>query len=214
VIKVEVCAKTRARARKEGTALGKLHGSVTGGRGNTAGMLGEILAHKLLGGERVGDKCFAYDLILENGLTVDVKTGRGEKEPQPHYVARVYAPEGKRDIVGSKCDVYFFLRANSSHTTAWILGWMWADHFVEQATFMPRGHIGADGKLTYSDEWVVPISALNPPSMPIKPRRGHAKRKRERLKEIAAKEAAVPKAKAKPRPKTLPKQKARVKKAA
>jgi len=206
VIKVEVCAKTRAKARKEGTALGKLHGSVTGGRGNKAGMLGEILAHKMLGGERVGDKCFAYDLILENGLTVDVKTGRGEQEPKPHYVARVYAPEGKRDYVGSKCDVYFFLRVTSTLSTAWVLGWMWADQFIEQATFMPKGHVGADGKLTYSDEWIVPISLLNPPSMSIKPRRGHAKRK-----EIAAKESFVkPKAKGK----TPPKQKARLKKAA
>jgi hypothetical protein len=150
--------------------MGKLHGSVTGGRGNAAGMLGEILVHKLVGGERVGHRCFAHDIELPNGLTVDVKTGKGEKEPMPHYVARVYAAEDRREHLTHKCDAYFFVRANTALSSAWMLGWMWADEFMAKAEFLPRGNVGPDGRLTYSDEWLVPISDLNPPSMPIEPR--------------------------------------------
>lgn len=141
-------------------------------------MLGEILAHKLIGGERVGHIHFSHDIELSNGLTVDVKTGRGESEPLPHYVARIYGAESKKDELATKCDVYYFLRVNSALSEAWVLGWMWADQFIEQAEFLPKGHVSIDGKLTYSDEWIIPIEKLTPPSQPIKPRRGHVKRKK------------------------------------
>jgi hypothetical protein len=186
VLSVTVSTKTRAQARREGRALGKLHGSVTNGRGNETGMLGEILAHQLIGGERVGHRCFSHDIELDNGITVDVKTGRGKAEPLSHYVARVYGAEDKKDVIGSRCDVYYFLRATSTLKQAWVLGWMWADQFIEQAEFLPKGHVGPDGKLTYSDEWVIPISKLNPPSQQIKPRRGHARRKKEAAKALGA----------------------------
>ncbi len=160
--------------------MGALNGSFTKGKGNLAGMLGEILIHKIAGGKRVGHKCFAYDLILDNGLTVDVKTAVGNVEPKPHYVARVYGSEAKKEHLSSKCDVYYFVRADVAICNAWVVGWMWADEFMAKATFLPKGHVNADdGKLAYHDEYSVPISELNPPSMPVEPRVKKAKQARK-----------------------------------
>lgn len=151
--------------------MGTISGSLTKGAGNVIGMVGEILVHKLVGGERVGHLHFDYDILLDNKLRIDVKTILNNFAPQPHYVARVYGSESRKDYLATKCDVYFFARCNSTIKRAWIVGWMWADEFIERATFMPKNHVNPDdGRQTYHDEFSVPISSLNPPGDPITPR--------------------------------------------
>ena len=102
----------RRQARAEAKAMGVLKGSISRGRGNEIGMMGEILVHRIIGGSRVGDINFACDIVLKNGITVDVKTTKAAGVPEPHYVARVYGSEASKEKLSSKCNVYYFVRCN------------------------------------------------------------------------------------------------------
>lgn len=144
--------------------MGVLDGSLRRGRGNEFGMLGEIITHKYLGGERVGAERFSCDIVLPDGRTIDVKTGTGKTKPLPHYAARVYAAEHQRENIATKCDSYFFTRCHLNKHLLWLLGWLPADEFVQKATFHPQGSVNpVDGRLCRSDEFVVPVSELRHP---------------------------------------------------
>jgi hypothetical protein len=168
MIFIEPTPTMRKQARREAKDMGSLRNSFTRGQGNETGMMGEIVIHHLLGGERVGNRVYAYDLVLPNGVTVDVKTTRGSVEPLPHYVARVYGSEKDKEKLCAKCDVYYFVRCNSALSKVYVVGWLPARSFIEQALFLPKGHINPDdGKLSFADEYTLPISELNPPKRKI-----------------------------------------------
>lgn len=162
----------RKIARLESKQMGVLHNSFTKGAGNEIGMMGEILVQELLGGTRVGAICFDYDIILPNGITIDVKTTKATSVPEPHYVARVYGSEGKKEKLCSKCNVYYFVRCNKQMSLATIVGWMPAREFIERAIFLPKGNVDpSDGKLSFSDEFTLPISELYTPKVKLTKKR-------------------------------------------
>lgn len=164
--------ENRKQARAEAKSMGVLRGSIARGRGNEIGMMGEILVHNEIGGSRVGDINFAYDIVTSTGITIDVKTTKAASVPELHYVARVYGTEAAAEKLSSKCSVYYFVRCNQQMTLATIVGWMPAREFIERAIFLPRGSIDPnDGKLSFADEYVLPITELNPPSVKITKKR-------------------------------------------
>lgn len=168
MIVIKPSAEDRKEARAMAREMGALRGSITSGRNNALGMMGEILVHKHIGGSRVGDICFSYDIVLPNGKTVDVKTTKSMHIPEPHYVARVYGAEDKKEKLSSKCDVYYFTRVSQPLTLATIVGWLPAREFMDRALFLPKGSVDPnDGKLSFADEFVLPISELNPPTVDI-----------------------------------------------
>ena len=172
MIVIKPSGEDRKQARAEAKAMGVLRGSIARGRGNEIGMMGEILVHREIGGSRVGDVNFAYDIAMPDGVTIDVKTTKAASVPEPHYVARVYGAESSAEKIGSKCDVYYFVRCNQQMTLATIIGWLSAKEFIAKATFLPKGNVDPNaGKLSFSDEFVVPISELNPPSVKITKKR-------------------------------------------
>jgi hypothetical protein len=172
MIVVKPTGDQRRQARAEARAMGALNNSFTKGEGNEIGMMGEILIYEMLGGDRVGSTTFSYDIILSNGIKIDVKTTKAAGVPEPHYVARVYGSEAAKENLCTKCDVYYFVRCNKAMTLATIVGWMPAREFIEAATFSPRGSIDPnDGKLSYSDEYTLPISQVNPPSVKLTKKR-------------------------------------------
>lgn len=165
---IKPTADERKKIRAEARKMGVLHNSLTGGRGNAIGMMGEHLVHKHIKGERVGQRLFDYDIIQKNGLTVDVKTTKATGPPLPHYVARIYGSEEKVPRLRSKCDVYYFVRCNGELTLATVIGWLPADEFFDRALFLPRGNVDPnDGKLSFADEFTLPISELYPPTTRI-----------------------------------------------
>lgn len=134
-------------------------------------MMGELLVNRHLKGKRVGDKNYAYDIVAPNGITVDVKTARANGKPKPHYSCRVYGKESRKEHLATKCDVYYFVRCSQNLRKATIIGWLPAKKFIEKATFQPRGFIDKEDRLTYSDEFVLPISELYPATTPLTKRR-------------------------------------------
>jgi hypothetical protein len=168
MIVVKPSGEDRRQARAEAKAMGVLRGSISRGRGNEIGMMGEILVHRDIGGSRVGDTNFAYDIALKNGITIDVKTTKAASVPEPHYVARVYGSEASKEKLSSKCNVYYFVRCNQQMTLATLVGWMPAREFMDKSLFLSKGNVDPnDGKLSFSDEYVLPISELYPPSVKI-----------------------------------------------
>jgi len=170
-----VCTPTkeqRDQAHLEAKTMGPLYNSFTRGGGNDIGMMGEILVHELIGGLRVGTSNFAYDLIAPNKTTIDVKTTKAMKVPELHYVARIYGKESDLEKIGSKCDVYYFVRCNPQLTFATVIGWIPAKEFIKRAIFLPKGNVDpSDGKLSFADEFTLPISELYPPSVKMTKKR-------------------------------------------
>lgn len=167
----------RDQARKEAKELGVLQGSILRGRGNEIGMMGEILVNALVKGDRVSDTSYSHDIVLPNKLTIDVKTTKASGLPEPHYVARVYGTESAKEKLSTKCDVYYFVRCNQQMTLASVLGWLPARVFFDRATFLPKGNVDPnDGKLSFADEFVLPISELNPPEVTITLKRVRSRR--------------------------------------
>ena len=165
-------AALRKQARSEAKQMGVLYKSITRGAGNEIGMMGEILVQELVGGERVGKTMPAYDIVLSNKITIDVKTSRAIGPPEPHYVARVYGSEDNKEKLCSKCDVYYFVRCNQQMTLATIVGWMPAREFIERALFLPKGNVNPDdGKLSFADEYTLPISELYSPDIKLTKKR-------------------------------------------
>lgn len=168
MIVIKPTPEQRKQANKEAKEIGALRNSFSQGRGNAIGMMGEILVHQLIGGDRVSDSSYVHDLVLPDGCTVDVKTTRASGPPKPHYVARVYGSEEGKEKLCDKCDVYYFVRCNVQLSLATIIGWLPAREFIEKALFLPKGNVDPhDGKLSFADEYTLPISELNPPSMLI-----------------------------------------------
>jgi hypothetical protein len=168
MVEVKLDYDTRLRLAKEAREIGRLEGSLTGGKGNFSGVAGEFVAHMLLGGTRVGRERFSHDIELPNGLTVDVKTGKCSTVPLPHYAVRIYAPLEHKQKLATKCDAYYFMRSDQVHTKVWAVGWLFADEFVEKAEFLPMGSTNpSDGRVSVRDEFVVPIHMLRDPREPI-----------------------------------------------
>ncbi len=103
-------------ANDKAEEMGKLKNSITGGAGNIAGFVGELIIAAYLGG-RVNNT-YDYDIILPSGATIDVKTKRCTSEPKSNYDVSVAAFN-----VTQKCEFYAFVRVLEDLTKAWILGY-------------------------------------------------------------------------------------------
>lgn len=168
MIQITPTPAQRQQARSSAKKMGVVYNSFTKGAGNAIGMLGELLVHDIVGGDLVGDVCFEHDIVTPKGIKIDVKTTKASGPPLPHYAARVYGSEAKKEKLASKCDVYYFVRCNQQLSVATIVGWLPAREFIERATFLPKGNVDPnDGKLSFADEYTLPISELNPPSVKV-----------------------------------------------
>ena len=78
-----------AQALQKAKKLGKLKNSITKGRGNAAGYLGEEAVAKYLNANIMsndeGSQKYNHDLILQDGRRAEVKTKRRTVPPLDHY---------------------------------------------------------------------------------------------------------------------------------
>ena len=112
--------------------MGTLNGSLLQGQGNTWGFLGEIIASKALAAEH--KNTYDYDLVPPLGHTVDVKTQRVSSIPRSQFHCNV-----NEHSIKQKCDYYAFVRVHSDLTTAWYLGKIGKQQFLEKATYREKG---------------------------------------------------------------------------
>lgn len=120
----------------------KLPGSFTGGKGNLAGAIGEIVIYDFFysGGRDVkheGTKDF--DLLIDE-YKVDVKTKRRNVKPKPNYLCSVADWNTTQ-----KCDFYFFVSLNLIYKKAYLMGYISPADFYEKAFFLKKGESDGQG---------------------------------------------------------------------
>jgi len=135
MIRVEITPEQLTRA-SELYDFGALKDSITKGKSNIYGALGEVIVHDYLEstGRRVKfDNTADYDLIV-NGRKVDVKSKRTTVPPLPSFNCSISAHN-----TAQKCQIYIFARVNESRKEGWICGWIPKDEFFKRAKFFRKG---------------------------------------------------------------------------
>lgn len=150
VREVAITSEMKRSALQKARELPALKNSITSGQGNLVGFLGEEVAKFVLGGTL--SNTYDYDLILDSGKTVDVKTKKTGFEPKPHYECSVAEYNTKQ-----KCDYYAFVRVDDQKDRAWFLGVYEKDAYYRDAKLLKKGDIDP------SNNFVVKANCYNLP---------------------------------------------------
>ena len=76
---IQITEDMRQAADRKAFMLGELNNSIMRSGGSQSGYLGEMLVVSVLGGKP--DNTFDYDVVLDDGTKVDVKTKRTSSPP-------------------------------------------------------------------------------------------------------------------------------------
>jgi len=154
LIEVAISATMLVEARDKAAAMGRLRNSITNGAGNIAGFIGEAIAMQVLGGSLVNT--YDYDLVLDNGTTIDVKTKQTSVKPLETYECSIASLNATQ-----KCDFYCFVRVKNDFTVGWYLGVYPKDRYMLDSVFMKRGTIDpSNGYTVKSDCYNLKINQL------------------------------------------------------
>ena len=141
-------------ARDKAAEMGQLRNSIIRGAGNIAGFIGEAIAQQVLGGKLCNT--YDYDLVLDNGTKIDVKTKQTGYVPLPSYDCSIAALNTKQD-----CDYYAFVRVKNDFSVGWYLGVYNKDQYMKDAVFMQKGTIDpSNGYTVKSDCYNIKIDQL------------------------------------------------------
>ena len=154
MIEVVVTPDMLLRSVERAKDMGHLNNSITRGQGNIAGFIGEEVAAAVLGASV--QNTYDYDLIMDEGTTIDVKTKRTSVAPKEHYECSVAALNTKQ-----RCDYYAFVRVHNDMHTAWFLGVYPKSEYMRDASFLKKGDIDPSNNYTVkSDCYNMAISSL------------------------------------------------------
>ena len=82
MIEVQVTPAMIAKSQEKSIEMGRLNNSIRNGAGNLVGFIGEQIAQQVLGGKNTNT--YDYDLVLDDGTKIDVKTKQMAMETKPH----------------------------------------------------------------------------------------------------------------------------------
>ena len=160
MFEVEITKEMIKKAKERSESMGVINNSITRGRGNIAGFLGEEVVNNLISGQIV-DK-YDYD-IIKGDLKIDVKTKRCTSPPKPFYECSIAKTSDHQ-----RCDAYIFVRIEwhkskpNEWKTAWILGVMGRDEYFSKATFLNKGDVDPSNNFVVkADCFNLKISELN-----------------------------------------------------
>jgi len=159
MIYVPITASMKRIATRNANRMGNIKNSIMKGEGNVYGFLGEQVAQLVLGGEIVNKgKAYNvdYDLICDDGTTVEVKTKKTSVPPKPYYECSIAKYNTRQ-----KCDYYAFVRVLKNREVGWFLGVMPKEKYFINAKFLKAGtRDGDNGFLVRADCYNLPISDL------------------------------------------------------
>ena len=152
MLTIEIKKEQIERAEKHYGVLQdvSLRGSITKGKGNIYGALGEVVVNDIYSKhydcEFINN--YDYDLIID-GDKVDVKTKRTTVKPSEEYNCSISAFNTTQD-----CNFYVFVRITEDKKTAYVLGYKKKTTFFKQAIFGKKGQVDPDGngKWTFKDD--------------------------------------------------------------
>ena len=121
-------------AEKKGRTLGRLKNSITKGKSNVWGMLGEIIVAVFTKSKIVNNP--HYDILTQDGKKIEVKTKKTKLKykPKPHFECSVCDHNSKQ-----QCDFYVFVRVSTTCNKAWICGQISRKNFFEVARYFKKG---------------------------------------------------------------------------
>jgi len=134
MIEVQITLDMIDNARTKSTKMGVLKNSIIRGNGNIAGFVGEQIALRCIGGE--WQNTYEYDILMEDGHRIDVKTKQTSVAPLPDYDCSIAKFNTKQE-----CDSYAFVRVKKDLTIGWYLGTIKKDIFFDKARFMKKGMV-------------------------------------------------------------------------
>ena len=154
MIEVVITPEMLVEARDKAAEMGKLRNSITNGAGNIAGFIGESIAQQVLGGKL--DNTYDYDLVLDSGVKIDVKTKQTSVKPLETYDCSIANLNTKQ-----QCDYYCFVRVKNDFTVGWYLGVYPKEQYMLDSVFMKRGTIDpSNGYVVKSDCYNLKINQL------------------------------------------------------
>ena len=145
---------------------GVYRGSITGGEGLQAGLIGEVLVMEQLrrhglSVERTGGP--DNDLLVLGCCRIEVKTTRQAGTlVRPDYHAHV-EDRSHRGLGQQACDAYVFCRVDYDHQHGAILGWDLPFNITGRKgrwALQRAGEVMGSGKPAPADNWVLPVSRL------------------------------------------------------
>lgn len=135
-----------------------LNNSITKGRSNIYGAIGEIAVSNYLESiNRVVDfeSTYDYDMIV-SGKKIDVKTKRTTVIPKEDYLCSVSSFNTKQ-----KCDFYVFARVSEKKDVAYILGYMSKRDFYSKSSFYRKGELDVNGFVFKGDNYSLEVRDLH-----------------------------------------------------
>jgi hypothetical protein len=152
---IQITEEMRQKADHKAFMLGELNNSILRGNGSHSGYLGEMIVVGVLGGKLANT--FDYDLVLDDGTRVDVKTKRTSSPPLPYYSCSVAKFNTRQD-----CDAYAFVRVKYDLSVGWYLGYINKNDFYLKATEHKRGdHDPSNGFIFRADCYNLSIGELD-----------------------------------------------------
>lgn len=134
-------------AKRWGKRLGKLNNSITKGKGNLGGRLGEIAFASYIGAELADD--YNYDVMLVDEK-IEIKTKRRTVAPKGHYEVSVASTS-----LHQNPDRYVFISVEFESKkgfnyyglkNVWLCGDMKADEYLENARVWKKGEMDESNK--------------------------------------------------------------------
>lgn len=150
MIKLQITESQIERAKKL-FSFNKLKNSLRNGEGNLLGAIGEIVAFDYYQGQdklviHSGD--FNFDLLID-GSKIEVKTMEVNATPKEYHECNVSLYNAEQ-----QCDYYLFLNVDSSHSTAYIKGYVSKQRFKKIRQLRLKGE--KNGSFEYTcDTFVV-----------------------------------------------------------
>lgn len=154
MIQVAITEDMVSSAKERAEKPTVIRSSIPGG-GLLEGFLGEEVANTVLQGAIINT--YDYDIVLDAGETVDVKTKRVTSTPLASYSCSVMSMG-----FNQKCDYYAFVRILKNLKAAWYLGSIKRDDFFNRATFHKQGEYDPTNDYTFrANCYNIPIESLS-----------------------------------------------------
>ena len=151
-IRLEFTQQMIESAKLKAASLGSINNSILRGGGNLAGYLGEEVLASYIGAEIVsndrGMEKYNHDLLMPDGVRIEVKTKRRTVIPKDYYDVSVADTSTHQ-----RPDIYAFVSLEFDRVTTehpkkyynlkhvWLCGFMLAHEYMEKATLWKRGKV-------------------------------------------------------------------------
>ena len=142
-------------ATSKAQSLGVLKNSISKGKGNLIGFVGEYAVLSFIKDGHMSNT-YDYDITTPTS-TIDVKTKGCSSVPLDHYQCSIAAYNTKQ-----KCSHYAFVRMFYDFEKCWVLGWIEKEKYFDEAKFLKQGEEDGDnGYIVKADCYNLPIKKLN-----------------------------------------------------